>query len=215
MRRFHFGRILLVPILFSATAPVYPRDSSLLPAFDRDTVLVWKLENQGYSAEFVVRIAEFEPNRFIEWEDRNSQGTIFMPEHDLLTAKRFLSSNLFSAGADTRGKGATTLWLSRLIFGELKEKKKAKCNLDGVPGSLAFAGEGEIEIEVNRKSVILPVIKVSDGRGSERWFLDREDNPLMVKEIVRTFTQLLTSITTDKPNTLRWIKGKKLENPPK
>jgi hypothetical protein len=60
----------------------------------------------------------------------------------------------------------------------------------------------------------LPAIKVSDDRGSERWFLDQEENPLMLKHTVRQFTQVLASITTDRPNTLRWIKGKKLANIP-
>jgi hypothetical protein len=214
MQYFHSGRVLLSLALFSLTIPAYPADQSL-PSFGKDTVLVWKLQNQGFLGEFVVRIAEFTPDRFIEWEDENSQGTIFMPGKDLLGAKRFVGANLFSAGMDTRGKGATTLWLSQLIFRELKEKKKAKCSLDGVPGTLSYEGDGEIEIEVNRKPMILPVIKVSDGRSGEQWFLDQEDNPLMLKHIVRTFTQALTSITTDRRNTLRWIKGRKLENLPK
>jgi len=36
----------------------------------------------------------------------------------------------------------------------------------------------------------------------------------MLKHTVRQFTQVLASITTDRPNTLRWIKGKKLANIP-
>jgi hypothetical protein len=59
----------------------------------------------------------------------------------------------------------------------------------------------------------LPVIKVNDDRGSERWFLDSEENPLLVKHAIRQFCQILASITTDRSNTLRWIKGKKLTNP--
>ena len=79
---------------------------------------------------------------------------------------------------------------------------------------LTYQGDGDIEIEVNRSARTLPVIKVSDDRGGERWFLDQEENPLMLRHIVRTFTQVLTSITTDRSNTLRWIKGKKLANLP-
>ena len=60
----------------------------------------------------------------------------------------------------------------------------------------------------------LPVIRVSDDRGSERWFLDDADNPLLVKHLFRQYSQTLVSITTDRPNTLRWIKGRKLANPP-
>jgi len=56
---------------------------------------------------------------------------------------------------------------------------------------------------------------VSDGRGGERWFLDQEENPLLVKHTVRHYTEVLSSITTNRANTLRWIKGKKLQNPPR
>jgi hypothetical protein len=214
MRCSHFLKILLV--LAVAPVPIAAVGAAgSLPEFGKDTVLVWKIQNQNFQGEFVVRIAEFAPDRFIEWEDENSQGTIFMPRKDLLTATRFLSTNLFSAGMDTHAEGATTLWLSRKIFQELKDRKKIKCNLDGVPGRLTYEGNGEIEIEANRQPLTFPVIKVSDDRGSERWFLDHEDNALMVRQAVRTFTQVLASITTDRPNTLRWIKGKKLENLPK
>lgn len=213
MQIYRFGSAVLVFAL-SWVGPIAAADADL-PAFGKDTVLVWKLQNQGLLAEFVVRIAEFAPDRFLEWEDTNSQGTIFMPSHDILGARGFSSSSLFSSGMETRGKDATTLWLSQRIFLELKQKKKTKWNLDGVSGTLEFLGTGEIEIEVNRKPMKVPVIKVSDDRGGERWFLDQEHNPLMLKHIVRTFTQVLTSITTDRPNTLRWIKGKKLTNLPK
>lgn len=212
MRLLH---ILMLAVLLPHLTEAVPAADRQLPAFGKDTVLVWNDQNQEYTAEFVVRIAEFLPDRYIEWEDGNTQGTIFMPNRDVFSAKGFASANLFSSGMDTRGKDATTLWLSRRIYQELKEKKKAKCDLDGVTAVLTYNGEGEIEVEVNRSILRLPVIKVADNRGGERWFLDQPDNPLMLKHTVRSYTQVLASITTDRANTLRWIKGKKLNNPPK
>jgi hypothetical protein len=47
----------------------------------------------------------------------------------------------------------------------------------------------------------------------ELWFLDSADNPLQVKLLSRNYVETLTSITTDRSNTLRWIKGKKLTDP--
>lgn len=96
----------------------------------------------------------------------------------------------------------------------LKERKKAKCILDGVSTQLKYLGEATILVDVNRSPRELPVIMVSDDRGSERWFLDSEDNPLIMRHHIRNYDQKLTSITTDRPNTLRWIKEKKLENAP-
>jgi arginine repressor len=78
---------------------------------------------------------------------------------------------------------------------------------------MTLEGSEKIKVEVNRTLMELPVIKVKDDRGSERWFLDSEENPLMAKQAIRQFSQTLASITTDRPNTLRWIKGKKLTNP--
>jgi hypothetical protein len=192
-----------------------PANELRLPEFGRDTVLVWKVQNLDYEASFVARIALFLPDRFLEWEDEQNQGTVFMPNRDLLSAGGFVNSAFFIPGADIRSRGATTLWLSQKIYRGLKEKKKVKCTLDGVGGFLEYSGDGQFPVEVNRSEVILPVIKVSDDRGTERWFLDQEQNPLMVLHRVRKFSQTLTSVTTDKTNTLRWIKGKKLANPPR
>jgi hypothetical protein len=188
-------------------------DKAGLPAFGKDTVLVWKIENMEFSSRFVVRVAEFSPDRFVEWEDEQTQGMIFMPNRDILEARGFVNSSLFKSGGEAKGNKATTLWLSQQIYRELKESKKAKCMLDGVQGSMKYLGEDQLSVEVNRSSRKLPVIRVMDDRGSERWFLDLDENPLMVLHKIRSFTQTLTSITTDKANTLRWIKGKKLANP--
>jgi hypothetical protein len=199
--------------VLSVCGLVFPADTANVPAFGKDTVLVWNIENMEYRASFVVRIAQFLPDRFIEWEDEQAQGTIFMPGKDILAARNLINSSLFQSGSDMKGKKATTLWLSRQIYRELKENKKVKCGLDGVPGSLKYIGDDQLEVQVNRVARMLPVIKVQDDRGSERWFLDQEENPLMLHHRLRSFHQTLASITTDKENTLRWIKGKKLTNP--
>jgi hypothetical protein len=99
------------------------------------------------------------------------------------------------------------------VFSELNARQKLKVKLDGVEEVLTRLGEDVLDVEVNRSAVKLPVIKVADNRGSERWFLDYQDNPLMVRHILREYDERLASITTDKPNTLRWIKGRKLTAP--
>jgi hypothetical protein len=184
-----------------------------LPTFGRDTVLVWTTQIQDNESQFVVRIAEFAPDRFLEWEDAQTQGTVLMKSSDLLTANNFISgASLFQSGVDTRGKNATTLWLSRKIFRDLKAKVKVKCNIDSVQGLLTIKGNDQLSVEINKSMRVLPVIKINDDRGSERWFLDNEENPLLVKHMIRQYVQTLTSITTNRSNTLRWIKGDKLKN---
>ncbi len=187
--------------------------SPSLPAFGKDTVLVYKIQNQGDVSEFVVRIAEFVPDRFVEWENATTQGTIFMPSRALVDAKTFVTASLFEAGVDTKGKDKTTLWLSEHLFRDLKAKKRLKISLDGIDTWFTVLGTDHQTIEVNRTPMSLPIIKVKDERGSERAFLDLDDNPLMVQHSIRRYSETLASVTTDKPNMLRWIKGKKLTNP--
>jgi hypothetical protein len=185
-----------------------------LPPFGRDTVLVWKTISPPEAGNLVVRIAEFLPDRYLEWESTVTQGTIFMPSRAVETARVFLSSRLFEGGVDTRGNDATTLWLSRWMFDELKAKGKAKLAIDAIDGWMTVDGQDKIAVEVNRASVDLAVVRVKDDRGAERWFLNDPANALMVRHKVRTYDSVLVSITTDRKNTLRWIKGRKLANPP-
>jgi hypothetical protein len=190
----------------------FSADENHLPSFGRDTVLVWKIQNPGYMSEFVIRIAEFLPDRFLEWEDGQTQGTLFMSSRDIREAQGYSSSDLFKAGIDARTQNTTTMWLSQKIFQDLKTKNKIKINLDGVQGSVTLVGTDQMPLEVNKSQLSFPVIKVKDDRGSERWFLDQEDNPLMVRHMIRKYDQRLISITTDRPNTLRFIKGNKLKH---
>jgi hypothetical protein len=211
----HRPAVIFVILILLRIAAASSEDSQApsLPPFGRDTVLVWKVQIQDDIREFVVRIAEFSPDRFVEWEDATTQGTIFMPSQALTSAKIFVNASLFEGGVDTKGKDKTTLWLSQKIYRDLKEKRRLKLSLDGVDGWFTVEGNDQITVEVNRAPMNLPVMNVKDDRGSLRAFLDIESNPLLVRHTVRTFNQTLASITTDRPNTLRWIKGKKLTNP--
>lgn len=209
-----FSALLISIALLVVPLGAFTVGENRLPVFGRDTVLVYDIQSGDQSYSFVMRIAEFAPDRYVEWEDTKTQGTIFMPNKDILDAKGFVTARLFESGVDTRGRNATTLWLSQRIYRDLKAKKRVKMDIDGLQGWMNYQSDYQFTIEVNRSPTTLPVIRVIDDRGSERWFLDQEDNPLMVKHSIRHYTQALASITTDRPNTLRWIKGKKLTNPP-
>lgn len=185
-----------------------PSTAPLLPPFGRDTVLVYRSSNESEGA-FVVRIARFSPDRYFEWEDTTTQGTILIPAKAVDEAHALVNYQLFQGGVDTRGKNATTLWLSRRVYRELKDNTKVKFDLDALPTQVTVLGTDQMTIEVNRAPRSVPVIKTKDEHGTERWFLDSEDNPLLVNLLVRKYQQKLTSITTDRSNTLRWIKDKK------
>lgn len=205
-----------VCLLLAVAAPGFGQGAATsagLPPFGRDTVLVYKSQIQETVHTLVIRIAEFAPDRFIEWEDSSNQGTIFMPAESLQSARSFLGSRLFESGMDTKGKNATTFWLSTRMFRDLVEKKKAKISIDGVDSWVTLEGKDQVTVEVNRAPIQVPAIRTMDDRRSERWFLDSEENPVLLKHVVRQFSQTLASVTTDRPNTLRWIKGKKVPHP--
>jgi hypothetical protein len=185
-----------------------PAADAQIPPFGRDTVLVYRSSNEN-DGNFVVRIARFSPDRYVEWEDKTTQGTILIPEKSVSEARALVNFQLFQAGVDTRGKNATTLWLSHRIYREMHESTKLKFDIDGLPTQVTVIGFDTMPVEINRVSKSVPVIKTKDERGSERWFLDSEDNTLLVNLLVRNYQQKLASITTDRPNTLRWIKDKK------
>jgi hypothetical protein len=214
------GRVVPVLLLVITAALMLARVDARcelppLPKFGRDTVLVYDVRATDDVKKFVVRIAEFVPDRFCEWENATTQGTMFMSAAALENAKVFLNSRLFEAGVDTKGgKNSTALWLSRQIYRDLKDKPKVKLTIDGVDGWMIPQGADTISVEINRSPVVLPVIKTLDDRNSERWFLDSEDNPILIKHSLRRFSQTLATVTTDRPNTLRWIKGRKLTNLP-
>lgn len=182
-----------------------------LPRFGRDTVLVWDTQSGNSTASFVIRIASFHPNLLLEWEDGISQGTVSIPSRDLSEARGYVNKKLFLQGMDTRSDNETTLWLSRKIFLALKESGEVKCYIDRTPGKMKFEGEEELLVKINGALLALPAIRVKDDRGAVRWFLDREDNPLLIQYELRHFSQTLKSISTDRRDTLRWLKGRKLE----
>jgi len=215
IRGSRFLSLVLMALVCFVTAAQAPSGENAVPVFGRDTVLVYKIQHLDYSADFVVRIAQFLPDRYLEWEDELSLGTVFMPGADIEAARGYVNSNLFKSGSDTRGRSATTLWLSGQAFRDLKTNKKLKCMINGTMGVFTYEGDATISVDVNRTARLLPVIRVMDDRKEERWFLDQEDNPLMLSHRFRKFSQTLASITTDRANTLRWIKGRKLDNPPR
>ena len=181
-----------------------------MPVFGKDTVLVWEIPMEDLTKDFVVRIACFSPDLLMEWEDEKSQGTVLIPRQEMMQAKGYVNTRLFKSGVDTRAENETTIWLSRQIYRDLKEGKEAKLKIDRVQGRMTYLGEDEFTVEVNDFPVSLPVIRVRDSRKAELWFLDREDNPLLVQYRLRHYSKTLVSITTNRKNTLRWIKDQKI-----
>jgi len=212
MRCLSWSAVALILPFAGFFLPGSQESGPAVPPFGRNTVLVYESSLEEGST-FVVRIAEFSPDRWIEWEDSTTQGTILMPEKSILEGREFVNYRLYQGGVDSRSKNATTLWLSRRIFRELDVKPKVKVTIDSLSTWVTVLGRDQMDTEINRVNRRIPVIKTRDERGTERWFLDLEDNPLLVNFQFRNYRQKLVSITTDRQNTLRWIKAGKKKPP--
>ena len=105
--RNRLGYTLLILIALMVSNIGASSDGNNLPTFGRDTVLVWTILNGEMESNFVVRIASFSPDRFMEWESENSQGTVFMPSRDIQDAKSYESRDLFEGGVDKKSKKNT------------------------------------------------------------------------------------------------------------
>lgn len=208
----NIGRFFLVTSFLFAAVWCFPSGhDEKLPVFGKDTVLVWEIPLKDFTTVFIVRLARYSPDLLMEWEDEKSQGTVFIPRQEIMKARGYVNTKLFKPGRDTQAENETTVWLSRQTFRDLKDDKEVKLKIDRVQSRMTYMGEEEFTVEINGSPVVLPVIKVQDSRKAEMWFLDREDNPLLVQYRIRHYSKKLISITTDRKNTLRWLKGQKLK----
>ena len=183
-----------------------------LPDFPLGTVLVWKGENRGYTSEFVIRIARFRPDLYFEWEAANTQGTVLVKREAVERARKYTSSRLLQAGADIETKNETCYWLSRDLFQELKDKGKTTFSLDGIKTELVQTGKSNHLLQVNQQSTAVELLEARDSRGGIWGFLDDEANPILVRRQVNTYQEELASVSTDRPGSLRWIKGNRLKS---
>ncbi len=201
---------MFLAVLCSAVWSFPSGHAEEVPIFGKDTVLVWEIPGENSTTDFVVRIACYSPDLLMEWENERTQGTVLIPRRELSQAKGYVNTRLFKSGMDTQAENETTVWLSRQVYRDLKEGKEAKLNIDRIQGRMTYLGGEELTVEVNGSPMTLPVIRVRDSRKAELWFLDREDNPLLVRYRMRQYSKTLVSITTNRKNTLRWIKDQKI-----
>ena len=86
----------------------------------------------------------------------------------------------------------------------------------GYACAIQFARLGaEVTLVARREDALREAVGTlpSDSKCCHHFICADFDEPDDLAAEIRKFCQTLVSITTDQPNTLRWIKGKKLTNP--
>jgi riboflavin synthase len=170
------------------------------------SILVYKSEDrQQKESQFVLRLARYRPDIFLEWESLSHQGTLHLYRDAVQKAEIFHLSSLFEVGIDMESRDAMTMWLSEKIYQELTEKGSSKIRLNRLPVKLSLTEEGTFELTVDKQVVEIPVFHVEDDRKGSWTFYKNSKNPLLLAYRSTYFSQRLTTVSTAPTNKLRWI----------
>ena len=192
---------LLVAFCLSSTS-LYADDFLIGPK----SILVYKsADRQQKISQFVLRVARYRPDIFLEWESLSHQGTLHLYQDAVQKAEIFHLSSLFEVGVDMESGDAMTMWLSGKVYQELTEKGSARIRLNRLPVELKVTDEDIAEITLDKKVVEIPVIKVQDDRNGLWTFYKNPENPLLVAYRSTYFSQHLDTVSTSSTNKLRWI----------
>lgn len=176
-----------------------------IPVGER-TVLVYENVVANGSHQFVLRIARFKPDIFLEWESREHQGTLHLYRKAVESAKKFALSSLFDVGSDIEGADVTTKWLSREVYEKLAGGEEVKISLNRIPTRFKPGARTTRSLRLNKEDLEVTGLQFEDSRGGHWVVLTDPDNPLVLEYRTRHYRESLQSVSTDPRNYLRWIK---------
>lgn len=179
-------------------------DRDLIPV--ERTILRYNNYAQDRKTTFVVRIARYRPDIVLEWENLSDQGTVHLYRKAVEQGDGFTLAGHFQVGVQVESKDIMTLWLSRRSFEELRGQGKVSIKLNRLPLKMQLRDQGLFSLEVNKQSVELPVIHVTDDRRGQWTFYDNAENPLLVAYQSPYFRQELAAFSSGTDQKLRWIK---------
>jgi hypothetical protein len=169
--------------------------------------VVWDSDAQGHTSEFIIRIAEFGPDRYFEWESRAQQGTIRIPAAILKESRKISFARLFDNGVEIDRADFLTLWLSENIYDDLKRNQRSQLTLDAIKEEFLLVETIPYPLMVDKQRVVVSALKLKDSRGAFWTFMDARDNPIMLEYRSKYFLQKVRSLTTH-GNILRWVRKK-------
>jgi hypothetical protein len=193
--------LLLLILVFQGSAPFA---ETPLARLDSGATIVWDTTAGDKTSEFIIRIAQYSPERHFEWESRAQQGTIRIPSHVLRDSKRITFARLFDNGVDIESADFLTLWLSRKIYDELKNSRRSRITMDSLKDEFVLLETIEYPLVVDKQTITAPAVKLKDERGATWIFLDSPENPIMLEYKNKYFLQKIRYMTT-RGNILRWI----------
>jgi len=198
--------VLAQGISQSSTARAFPEEDAGSLAFGEKTVLVYENRTGEENYQFVLRLARFRPDIFLEWESYSHQGTIHLRKKAVSEAKKITVGGLFEAGVDIDSKDVMTNWLSDQMFSQLIQDGGVTIWLNKHRIKMKLVGEETRELTVDKTRVDVPVVRIEDNqRGT--WIVHKaKGNPVLIEYQTPHYHMRLTRISTSKSNNLRWVR---------
>lgn len=199
VRRIMGGVVAVLLVVSTALAGSIPNPTQ--------TTLIYHNVVAKKELPFVVRVARFEPDIFLEWESSSHQGTVHMHRKAVNEGHRFALDRLFEVGVDTESPDVTVLWLPRKVFAELLKNGAVSLHFNGLPLKMKVLGESTFALNVDKRSREVAAIRIEDERKNVWVFHKDEQNPLLLEYTTPHYRQYLRSISTTSWPGLKWIKN--------
>jgi hypothetical protein len=175
-------------------------------SFGDKTVLVYQNQTGEETHQFVVRIARFRPDIFLEWESYSHQGTIHLRKKAVAEAKKITIGGLFEAGVDMDSKDVMTNWLSARMYRQLLQDGEVKVQLNRHKLRMNLVSEETRQVTVDGVVSNVAVFRIEDNNNGT-WIVHKNlENPVLIEYQSPHYHMRLARISTSKSNNLRWIR---------
>ena len=169
-------------------------------------VLVYENETRNGKSQFVLRLARYRPDVFLEWESTSFQGTLHLYRRAVKEARKFTFAQLFQGGVDMESSDVMTIWLSESMYRDLTRNGSAKISYNRLTLKMELEGEDTLPLTVDKQVRKIPVIRVRDDRGGHWSFHKDPGNPILVRYVSPYLRRYLKTVATGSKSRLRWIR---------
>jgi len=174
--------------------------------FSGGTVLVYDSTAGGEKSQLIIRLARFQPDIVLEWENLSYQGTIHFFKNAVQKARALTVSEPFDPGIDGEFPDRIAKWLPVKVYERLAAGSETKIQLNGIPAVLKPVGRESATVVVNKQSIEVPVLLLEDNRRGRWAFQDDASNPVLIRYETPYFLESLARVSTPETPSLRWIK---------
>jgi len=186
---------VLTGLFFFNFSPVNEGPNSWLKG---GTKLTYHLVSDNSAYDFIVSDLKIDEKISFKWnmtEPASISGSVIINKNALDNATNIVDD--FSNGSSLIMDDQTTVWLSRLIYKNIKDQKPVDVKFDGNPETIKFKSNEKLKINVDGTDKEVNVLYAETQSGHQLWILDDNINPLIIK-MQLGFTIELKSVVSTK-----------------